>query len=104
MPQWRNWVGYESCTPARLETPEDSSALAALVRRAASDGHQIRVVGSGHSFSPLVPTDGVLVSLDRYRGLTAVDRATGLVTMRAGTKLYELGPALRAEGLALENQ
>jgi len=104
MPQWRNWVGYETCTPARFVEPEDVAAMAALVRQAAIDGHTVRVAGSGHSFTPLVPTDGVLVSLDRYRGILAADRDTGLVSMRAGTKLYELGPALRALGLALENQ
>ena len=104
MTTWRNWVGYESCTPARFVEPEDKAALAGFVRQAAADGHNVRVAGSGHSFTPLVPTDGVLVSLDRMQGLIAADRATGLVTLQAGTKLYDIGPMLRAEGLALENQ
>jgi FAD-linked oxidoreductase len=104
MPSWRNWVGYEGCSPARYLEPEDTAAMSALLHQAAADGHSVRVAGSGHSFTPLVPTDGVLVSLDRYHGILAADRDTGLVTMRAGTKLHELGPALRAQGLALENQ
>jgi L-gulonolactone oxidase len=104
MAAWRNWVGYETCTPARVAQPADAAALSAVLRQAAAEGHIVRVAGSGHSFTPLVPTDGVLVSLDRCRGLLAADAATGLVTMRAGTKLHELGPLLRAQGLALENQ
>jgi FAD-linked oxidoreductase len=104
MAPWRNWVGYESCNPARYAEPEDTAAMSALLHQAAADGHSVRVAGSGHSFTPLVPTDGVLVSLDRYRGILSADRDSGLVTMRAGTKLHELGPALRDQGLALENQ
>ena len=36
MPQWRNWVGYESCTPARFAEPEDVAGTAIFLASAAS--------------------------------------------------------------------
>ena len=45
----------------------------------------------------------ILLSLDRFRGLEAVDKERRLVTVRAGTKLKELGELLHGHGLAQEN-
>jgi FAD-linked oxidoreductase len=46
----------------------------------------------------------VTVQLDDLAGLVAVDRQRQQATIRAGTRLRDLGPLLAAEGLALENQ
>ncbi|RNB67947.1 FAD-binding protein [Brevibacillus centrosporus] len=40
-----------------------------------SSATAIRVVGSGHSFTPIAQTDDCLLSLDRLTGLYAVDPA-----------------------------
>jgi len=77
--------------------------VAESVRRAAAEGLGVRVAGSGHSFSPLVPTDDVLLSLEHVRGLESVDVGRRRATVRAGTVLHELGGLLHEHGLALHN-
>jgi len=51
---WHNWSGGQSCIPAGRFAVASEDELAALIRRAQC---AIRPVGSGHSFSALVPTD-----------------------------------------------
>jgi FAD/FMN-containing dehydrogenase len=63
----------------------------------------MRVVGSGHSFSPLVQTDDVLISLKHIQGIEEIDTAHSIVTVLAGTTLKTLGNALHTHGLAQEN-
>jgi FAD-linked oxidoreductase len=88
--------------PARVERPATLEEVVAAVRRAAASGLPVRPVGSGHSFAPLVATDGVLLSLSRAQGV-APDTERLEATVLAGTRLRALGEALFREGLALEN-
>ena len=100
---WKNWSGYVECPQTPVRTPDDASQLAQLLADAARDGRAVRVAGAGHSFSPLVASDGVIVSLDRMQGILDVDPATNVARVRAGTRLYALGAALAERGLAMEN-
>ena len=100
---WKNWSGYVECPNTPLVTPGSGAELAATLAEAARDGRPVRVVGAGHSFSPLVASDGVIVSLDRLQGIVDVDDATGVARVHAGTRLYALGAALARRGLAMEN-
>jgi L-gulonolactone oxidase len=70
---------------------------------AVADGLRVRVAGSGHSFTDLVPTDGLLLSLARMDGILDVDRASGLVRVQAGITLHSLSRTLAGHGLALAN-
>ncbi len=97
---WRNWSGLQQCHARSLETPASESAIAALM---SAGGGCIRCVGAGHSFTPLVPTDDVLVSLDRMSGVVAHDKSALNVTLRAGTRLALLSRQLDALGLGLRN-
>ena len=62
----------------------------------------MKVAGSGHSFTDIACTDGVMVDPSRMNRLLRVDGNE--VTVEAGITLRELGPALAERGLALENQ
>ncbi|MEV4545674.1 D-arabinono-1,4-lactone oxidase [Micromonospora echinaurantiaca] len=99
--EFTNWSGSLSFTPAEYAEPVDEDEVRAVVRRARQDGTTVRPVGSGHSSSPLVRTDGILLSLDRMAGVIS-DRA-GLATVWAGTKLKTLGEGLYDAGLAMDN-
>lgn len=94
---WRNWSGALTANPAGRFSPASEDELAAWLR--ASNG-PIRPVGSGHSFSPLVPTDGHLVVADRLSGLLAHDADALRATFGAGTRLSDVGPALEGIGQA----
>ncbi|MGW5671247.1 FAD-binding protein [Micromonospora sp. NPDC003776] len=96
-----NWSGSLSFTPAEYAEPADEDAVRSLVHRAREAGTALRPVGSGHSSSPLVRTDGILVSLDRLAGVIADDG--NLATVWAGTRLQALGEGLYDAGLAMDN-
>ena len=97
---WTNWAGGEHAWPAARLAPANEAELAELMPRAVAP---IRAVGSGHSFTGLVPTDATLVSLDRLSGLVSHDAAGNRATVRAGTRLAPLGEALASVGQAMPN-
>lgn len=103
MTTWTNWAGDENCSPARYLRPRSVQEVASAIGTAAARGQTVRVVGAGHSFSDLVCTDGTLLNLDKISGIQHVDHEAGLVTVGAGTRLFDLNVALNAVGLALPN-
>ena len=103
MSHWTNWSGGVVCTPQRIATPASEAEVIDLVRRAARTGAPVRVAGSGHSFTPLCATAGLLLSLDALQGVVEVDHAAGEATVWAGSKLYALGDPLWQHGLAMTN-
>lgn len=97
----RNWTGDVRWRPARIDRPATHEELVAAVR---GTDRPIRVLGAGHSFSPLAATDQHAIRLDGLSGLESVDAARREATVRAGTRIRDLGPRLTEHGLALENQ
>ena len=100
---WKNWSGYVECPQTPVVAPDSGAQLAQLLADASRDGKPVRVAGAGHSFSPLVASDGVIVSLDRLQGVIDVDARTNIARVHAGTRLHALGAALAQRGLAMEN-
>ena len=100
---WRNWGGNVAARPAREVTPASVDELAAAVRRAAEDGLKVKAVGTGHSFTSIAATDGVVIRPQLLTGIRAVDRDSMTVTVEAGTPLKRLNAALAREGLSLTN-
>ncbi len=115
--RWRNDTGNQRIYPLRQITPTKLEELCEIVREAERDGIAVRAVGSGHSWSDIALTEGILV---RPEGLTKpldLDRAllqgeagdpgerTGatLVQVQAGMRIAELNTHLQARGLALAN-
>ncbi|MBL9124593.1 MAG: FAD-binding protein, partial [Planctomycetaceae bacterium] len=101
---WSNWAGSVHCLPGEVARPTCEAEIQELIARCRSTGQRIRVVGSGHSFTPLCATDEVLVSLDQWCGIEKVNRARGEATIRAGSKIHDIGDPLWEEGLSLANQ
>jgi FAD/FMN-containing dehydrogenase len=101
---WTNWVGNQSFSPALAAAPVDEVEVVRLVRDAAARGATLRVAGAGHSFTPLVETDGVLLDLSALAGVMTVDRDNATVTALPATTIGMFGEPLWDLGLALENQ
>jgi FAD/FMN-containing dehydrogenase len=101
---WRNWVGNQSCISRYKGAPASEAQLAEMVAEANKQGLNIRVAGSGHSFTPVVGTGGVLLSLAGMKGVLDADLATRRVTVAGGMRIGEVGQALKALGLSLSNQ
>jgi FAD/FMN-containing dehydrogenase len=100
---WSNWSGSLRFSPRAFLAPESERELADIVSAAAERGVKVRVVGAGHSSSPLVRTDDILISLVHFRGVEAPDRALCEATVLGGTTIDEVGAELREAGLALHN-
>lgn len=100
---WTNWGRNVVAHPHVVTDVSTVEGVVRAVRSAADRGLTLRVAGTGHSFTPLVATDGVLLRVDGLRGITGLDRATTRVRVAGGTPLHELNPALQALGLALPN-
>ncbi|AWI31423.1 D-arabinono-1,4-lactone oxidase [Streptomyces tirandamycinicus] len=100
---WRNWAGTVAARPAREVTPASAAELAEAVRRAAEDGLRVKTVGTGHSFTAIAATDGVLIRPDLLTGIREIDRTAMTVTVEAGTPLKRLNAALAREDLSLAN-
>jgi FAD-linked oxidoreductase len=100
---WQNWSGIVRAKPRELARPRDVVELARLVGEYGRAGRRVRVAGSGHSFTPLVQTDDVLISIEALRGITGEDRDRGTITVLGGTPLKALGEALFQRGVAQEN-
>ena len=101
---WRNWVGNQSFIARHKAEPGSEDELAALVREASHQNLPIRVAGSGHSFTPVVATSGLLLSLKAMQGLVSADVERKRVVVRAGTRIGDIGRALKEVGLSLANQ
>lgn len=100
---WRNWSGSVQCQPQHIAKPASIDELVQLIHVCRDENRHVRVVGSGHSFTPLVETNDVLLSLEHIQGIEEMDAQGGTVTVRAGTPLSTLGEALYVRGLAQEN-
>lgn len=101
MTTWSNWAGTVRGVPAGVKAPSSEDEVREIVAFA----RRIAVVGSGHSFAPLVDAEGrTLLGLGRYAGIESVDREAMTVTVRAGTRLDDLNEKLAAQGLSLPNQ
>jgi len=97
---WQSWSGIEHAYPASRAAPNSADEVAAVLKASKAP---IRAVGAGHSFTGLVPTDGTLITLDAMSGVVSHDAATNQATVNAGTRLFDLGPALAKIGQEMIN-
>jgi FAD-linked oxidoreductase len=100
---WSNWAGNQTARPHRVVTPGSVTELAEAISAAAADGLTVKAVGSGHSFTSIAATDGVLVRPDRLTGIREIDHKGGTVTVESGLPLEQLNRLLERAGLALTN-
>lgn len=100
---WRNWASSAISTPQNVSIPEDEGEIIAALGRSLTAGSTLKVVGGGHSFTPIAATTGTLISLDHFSGIIHVNTKTHEVRFRAGTRLRDIGRLLEPYGLALAN-
>lgn len=100
---WQNWSGSVKFNPKHLFTPSTIEEVVSIVKKANIENKKIRVVGSCHSFTPLISTTDFLVSLDHLQGIISIDKEKQIAEVWAGTKLERLGQELYQCGFAQEN-
>src|SRR5215216_6901100 len=67
---WENWGRTARCQPQFSFYPQSVEDLVEIVHFARARGLPVRVAASGHSWSTLVPTDGVLVYIHGLNRVT----------------------------------
>ena len=97
---WSNWSGNQSCQPASRLVPKNEEQIIDIVKQTQQ---RIRCVGSGHSFSALVPTDETLMSTARLRGVNKIYPDTMEADIGGGSRLSTIGEPLWEQGLAMVN-
>ena len=97
---WSNWSGNQQARGAALLHPDDQETLRNIVLQAE---RPLRVVGAGHSFTPIVTTPGTIVSLDRLSGVIDINAGDSTARIHTGTRLHDLSFELEQRGLAFHN-
>ncbi len=106
---WRNHTGNQQVEPLRIDHPATLEEVVAIVQEAEARGVTVRAVGSGHSWSDVALTRGLLIDTHGLRNELRLDCVrdgvdTGLLARtEAGVRLKELNLRLEARGLALSN-
>ena len=102
--KWTNWVGNQSFKYASFAQPKNEKEVVKAVKKALEKKQKIRVMATGHSFTPIVETDGLLLDLEKISGIKAVDPYKQRAFVGSGTPISALGEPLWDKGLALRNQ
>ena len=97
---WQNWSKSLPATSAKVQTPKNLMALKDIISQSAG---AVRPVGAGHSWMPLVPSDGTIIKLDHFGGVFDIDKANQTAWMGAGARLHDVSPVLAQAGLAFRN-
>ncbi len=101
--QWKNWSESFINKPERIFYPRNESDIITLFKECKQNRKKVRVIGAGHSFTPLAVTNGILVSLHHLSGIEKIDYVNKRVTIWGGTTLIDLGKLLYKHGLSMEN-
>ncbi|WP_460755754.1 D-arabinono-1,4-lactone oxidase [Nocardiopsis oceani] len=100
---WHTWAGTHQANPRRTATPNSTAEVVSAVSSAAAEDLRVRMVGSGHSFTDVAVTDGLLLSPTSLSGVRSVEPEAGTATVEAGLPLCDFNDALAAHGVALAN-
>ncbi|MCU4973373.1 FAD-binding protein [Halobacteria archaeon AArc-m2/3/4] len=101
--EWANWSGNLTFTPEGIAKPETEEQVQEVVQTCAEEGRTVRVVGAGHSWTPVVETDDLLVSLEKMTGMVDHDSEANTATILGGTTLEEAALEVQSVNLAMPN-
>jgi FAD-linked oxidoreductase len=99
----KNWAKNIEFNPEKVLLPKSLEEMKSIITNAKNNNKKIRVVGSAHSWTNLITTTDILVSLDHWQGLIDVNHKLKQATVKAGTKLSTLGEELFKNNLSMEN-
>lgn len=99
----KNWSQNVCFQPREVHSVENETQIVSLIEKARKSKSHLRVLGSGHSFTPLISTQDILLTTEKLQGIISHDVAKKSARVAAGTKLRALGNMLHKCGLAQEN-
>lgn len=100
MVKWSNWSGGVEASPRAIVSPRTEEELGRAVERTG----KARVVGAGHSFTPLCATDGDLISLQHLPGSIELSACMTRARVPAGWSISRVSASLWQRGFSLPMQ
>jgi|GEM_PF-192128 len=98
---WKNWARNIKA-PMEVLKPSNLQELSSYVKNASKNKAKIRVVGAGHSWSPITALHrGFLISLDKMNQILWVNEEKKQVKVEAGIRLFQLNEKLAKLRLGL---
>lgn len=94
MPTLQTWGRTHCADATALLRPTREADVQEHVAAATKAGHRVRTHGALHSWSDAAMPSQIAMSLDALTGL--VDVGTDTVTVRAGTRLFDLNRVIGA--------
>src|SRR5690606_7804089 len=95
---WRNWGETTSCRAKSYTQPHSEEEIIQLIQNARKNREKVKVVGSAHSFTPLICSENDsnihLIQLDNYDRLISLNLASKQVTVQAGMRISKLNSLL----------
>ncbi|STX27969.1 Probable xylitol oxidase [Legionella beliardensis] len=99
----KNWGKTFEYTPKELYYPASLDELILILQKCSFEEKKIRPMGSRYSYTPLISSDDVALSLDKFSGIEEINKDEMTVTVLGGTKIADLERELFINDLSLIN-
>lgn len=96
-----NYDGGIAACPQQLLYPENVEEIQSILRDEIRYPSPVRAMGSYHSLTPCVSTDGTIINMRRMNRIIGLDRENMTVTAQAGLQIIEVSKFLRSHDLQL---
>jgi len=94
-----NYDGGITATPAQLVYPESVAEIQSLLRDTDRYPGPVRAMGSYHSLTPCVSSDGTIINMSRMNKVVKIDPQNMTFTAEAGLEFIAASRALREHNL-----
>ena len=101
---WRNWAGNQRFVAGEVAEPTTEDELIDLVQQAAAARRPMGIVGSAHSFTPIVETSDLLIKMEGVSGVLSRDPGRRTADVLGGSTIKQMGGELWDVGLSMKNQ
>src|SRR5271168_2278777 len=96
-----NYDGSITCSPQQLVYPQTVEEIQSILRDPATYPSPVRAMGSYHSLTPCVSSDGTIINMSKMAQVVEIDKTNLTFTAQAGMQIIEANKALRAENLQM---
>jgi hypothetical protein len=95
----RSYDGGNTATPQQLLHPTTVAEIQAILKDRATYPSPVRAMGSYHSLTPCVSTNGTVIDMKGMTRVISIDAASQTFTAEAGLQMIDASHALRAQNL-----